>query len=90
MNDHDDDEGRRECVRSAYKLIETLVGVARSHMQPGGRADIVNLSLKTIEQSAHRAQEFQWPDLEARELVAAKRDKSLQRLLKKVHRKAPI
>lgn len=90
MADYADDEGNRQCIRSAYDMIENFVSLARSHMRPGGRADLVDLALETIGETAQRARKYSWPDLEARALAAARQDKSLQKLFKKASRKTPI
>ncbi|MCW5643096.1 MAG: hypothetical protein KIT63_13440 [Rhodoferax sp.] len=90
MTDQEDDDANRRCIRSACDTIERFVQLSRSHMGPGGRADIINLAIETIESIAHQARQFPWPDEQARALAAARRDKSLQKVLKKAHRKTPI
>jgi hypothetical protein len=90
MHDYADDEDNRRCIRSAYDMIQQFVDLASSHMGPGGRADLIDLALETIGETAQRAQRYSWPDLEARALADARQDKSLQKLLKRVSRKTPI
>jgi len=87
---HLDDEESRLTIKAYLDQIESFVQVARENMQPGGWAKFVNSSMRMIAFSASQAQEFQWPDLEARALTAAKQDRSLQKLFKKASRKTPI
>ncbi len=85
-----DDEGNRQCIRAAFKTMKSFIAVAHNHMLPGGRADLVNHALRTIESIANSAQQFTWPDLEARAAADARKDKALQKLLKQAARKTPI
>ncbi|MCW5645131.1 MAG: hypothetical protein KIT63_23770 [Rhodoferax sp.] len=90
MTDREDDDENRQCVESAFDMIQLFIDVGRNHMQPGGRADVVNLALRSIEVTAQQAQGSPWPDPKARALAAAKQDKTLQKLVKKASRKALI
>ena len=90
MADRSDDEDNRQSIRAAFDLIESFLALGRSHMRQGGRADIVDAAVKTIAFTARSVGQVAWPDMKARALAEAKNDKSLQRLLKKASRKAPI
>ncbi|MCB2006840.1 MAG: hypothetical protein KDH93_17620 [Rhodoferax sp.] len=91
MNTARDDEMNRKCIVITLDLIESLVHTARYNMQPDGQASMVDSALQTIAFSANEAvQQCRWPDMQARALEAARRDKALQRALKRAHRKTPL
>lgn len=90
MHDREEDERTKEVIRLSYDTLEMFIKTIRHHMQPGGRPDIVNDMPELVEHQIQRIRSLTWPDPQARALEAARKDKALQRTLKKASRKTPI
>ena len=84
--------GDKETILGAYETIEKVIIAGRSHMHGGTgcRPNIVTAMLGVIAGIAGQAKDLQWPDPEAEKAASAKRDRTLQKVIKKCSRKTPI
>jgi hypothetical protein len=84
------DEDARLYINTMLRAIESLIDTARSYMANDRKPEGVNNSLDLLCKCVMDLKQKEWPNPKLRLLEAARRDKGVQKLIKKASRKTPI